>query len=166
MIFPPAAALTVVLNGKPVRSYNAPYVVHGRVMAPIEPFVTSIATEIRFDGSALIARLGDYFAQVPMRRSPLPQQYAQTYVAIGPIVRTLGAQIRYDAHTHIVYVRTPPVLLALPTPFNPAVPRVAPSIVFTPSPVQTPRPTVTGTPLPRRTPIPAERDVGPTPLPR
>lgn len=156
MIFPPAAALTVVLNGKAVRSYNAPYLARGRVMAPLEPFVTSVARVVEYDGSALVVRLGDYFAQIPMRGAPPPDRYAQTYVAIGPVLRTLGVRVRYDARERVLYVETPPALLALPTPFNPAVPRVAPTVVFTPEPVQTPRPAVTGTPLPRRTPVPVE----------
>lgn len=163
MIFPLAAALIVVLDGTPVRSYNAPYLAHGRVMTPIEPYVTAIAASVGYDGNALIVRLGDLFAQVPMKEPPAPERYARTYVEIGPIARTLGARVRFDAHSQTLYVETPRVALATPTPFNAAVPRVSPRAVFTPAPAQTPRPIVSGTPLPRRTPLPVQSRPSPDP---
>lgn len=164
MIFPLAAAtLTVVLNGTPVRSYNRPYIARGRVMAPLDPYVTAFARSIEYDGRALIVRLGDVFAQVPMHSAPPPGRYQNTYVALGPIARTLGAHVWYDAASQTVYVQTPRAALATPTPFNPAVPAVAPTSVFTPVPAQTPRPVISGTPLPRRTPVPAQSLPSPTP---
>lgn len=161
MIFPLAAVLTVVLDGAPVRSYNAPYLDRGRVMTPIDPFVTAIARSVGYDGRALIVRLGDLFAQVPMKTAPAPERYACTYVELGPIARTLGARVRYDASAHTLYVDTPRVALATPTPFNPAVPQAAPRDVFTPVPQPTPRPAVSGSPLPRRTPLPAQSPPNP-----
>lgn len=161
MIFPLAAVLTVVLDGAPVRSYNAPYLDRGRVMTPIDPYVTAIARSVGYDGRALIIRLGDLFAQVPMGTAPPPALYERTYVQLGPIARTLGARVRFDARTQTLYVDTPRMALATPTPFNPAVPRVAPREVFTPVPQQTPRPVVSGTPLPRRTPLPAQSPPNP-----
>lgn len=161
MIFPLAAVLTVVLDGTPVRSYNAPYLDHGRVMTPIDPFVTAIASSVGYDGRALIVRLGDLFAQVPMEAAPAPARYERTYVELGPIARTLGARVRFDARAHTLYIDTPRVALATPTPFNPAVPRVEPREVFTPVPQQTPRPAVSGRPLPRRTPLPAQSPPNP-----
>lgn len=161
MIFPLAAALTIVLDGTPVRSYNAPYLDRGRVMAPLDPYVTAIARSIEYDGKELVVRLGDVFAQVPMRSAPPPGRYECTYVALAPIARTLGARVWFDARTHTLYVRTPQVAFATPTPFNPAVPRVAPTGVFTPAPPQTPRPVVSGTPLPRRTPLPVQSPPNP-----
>ena len=155
--------LTVVLDGTPVRSYNPPYLQHGRVMTPIEPYVTAIARSVGYDGQALIIRLGDLFAQVPMPAPPPPERYARTYVQFGPIARTLGARVRFDARSNTLYVDTPRAALATPTPFNPAVPRVAPRDVFTPTPAQTPRPVVSGTPLPRRTPIPVQSPPSPAP---
>jgi hypothetical protein len=146
--------LTVVVDGTPVRSYNAPRLERGRVMAPIEPYLTRIAKSINFDGEALIVRLGDLFAQVRVESAPPPDRYASTYVEIGPIARTLGARVRFDSRSRTLYVETPRLVLATPTPFNPAAPQAVPSEVFTPTPQQTPRPIVSGTPLPRRTPIP------------
>lgn len=156
MIFPLAAVLTIVVDGTPVRSYNAPRLEHGRVVAPIEPFVTHIARSIGYDGTALIVRLGDYFAQVPLASAPQPDRFASTYVQLAPIARTLGARVRFDGRTHTLYVQTPPSVLATPTPFNAAVPFALPREVFTPVPQKTPRPTVNGPPLPRRTPIPVQ----------
>jgi hypothetical protein len=157
VIFPLAAvALTVVLDGTPVRSYNKPYIERGHVMAPIEPYVTLLAASIEYDGHALIIRRGDVFAQVPMSGALPPGRYATTYVALAPIARTLGAQVRFDVRTRTLFVRLPAPAFATPTPFNPAVPLVAPTPVFTPAPVQTARPKVSGTPLPRRTPVPVQ----------
>lgn len=157
MIFPlAAAALTVMLDGEPVRSYNRPYIEAGHVMVPLDPYVTGLARSIEYDGQALIVRRGDVFAQVPMESAPPPGRYQSTYVELAPIARTLGARVWFDARTRTLYVQTPRVALATPTPFNPAVPQVAPTAVFTPVPVQTPRPVVSGTPLPRRTPLPAQ----------
>lgn len=163
MIFPLAAILTVVLDGTPVRSYNAPYLAHGRVMAPIEPYVTAIAASMEYDGKALIVRRGDLFAQIPMDAAPPPERYARTYVEIGPIARTLGARVHFDSRANTLYVETPRVELAMPTPFNPAVPRIAPRAIFTPTPAQTPKPAVSGAPLPRRTPLPVQSPPSPGP---
>ena len=159
MIFPlAAAAFNVTINGIAVRSYNEPYVQRGRVMAPIEPFVTSVAASIEYSGGMLIVRRGDRFAQLAMRR-PHPAHFQSTFVPIGPLLRTIGVWIAYDAATRTVAIVSPRVPLTTPTPFNPAVPWVAPRVVFTPSPAQTPKPVVTGIPLPRRTPLPASTSV-------
>jgi hypothetical protein len=167
VIFPLAAAvLTIVLDGMPLRSYNKPYIDRGHVMVPIEPYVTALAASIEYDGRALIVRRGDAFAQVPMASAPPPGRYLNTYVAFASIARTLGAQVRFDARTQTLYVQLPPAAFATPTPFNAAVPRVAPTAVFTPSPAQTARPAVTGSPLPRRTPVPVQAQPSPVPQDR
>jgi hypothetical protein len=163
VIFPlAAAALSIVIDGNVVRSYNAPYVVSGHVVAPLEPFVTGIAASIGYSGGTLIVTRGDRFAQVPFAIPPDPGHYQSTYVEIAPLLRTLGARVWYDAHEHTLFVETPHLVLATPTPFNPAVPQPAPTAVFTPTPATTLRPIVTGTPSPRRTPLPAN---APSPLP-
>ena len=54
MIFPLLApALVVVLNGAIVHSYNPPYLHNGRVVAPLEPYVTAVAGRIGYNGSSL-----------------------------------------------------------------------------------------------------------------
>jgi hypothetical protein len=172
VIFPVAAVtLTVVLNGTALRSYNAPYIANGHVQAPLEPYVTAFAQSLGYDGKSLIVRSGDLFAQIPLKQAPQPQHYAATYVELAPLVRTLGGRVAWNGRLRVLYVRMPEPPLATPTPFNPAVPLVAPAMVFTPTPAQTPRPQVTGTPLPRRTPLPVQPPLNPahpspTPAPR
>jgi hypothetical protein len=148
-----------MLNGTVVHSYNAPYVRAGRVMAPLEPFVTSIAASIEYIGGTLVIRRADRFAQIPMRQEPHPSHFQSTFVQIAPVFRTLGIRVSYDAARRALVVQTPSAPIATPTPFNPAVPLIAPRAVFTPTPAQTPRPAVTGSPLPRRTPLPFSADV-------
>lgn len=156
MIFPFAApALVVVLNGVVVRSYNPAYVRNGRVIAPLEPFVTRIAAKIAYSGGMLIISRGDRFAQVALKARSVPMQWTRIYVPIAPILRTLGLDVSYDAAMRRVEIVTPGPVVATPTPFNLAVPLVAPTAVFTPSPQTTPRPVVTGKPIPRRTPLPS-----------
>jgi hypothetical protein len=149
----------VTLNGTVVRSYNAPYVRAGRVMAPLEPFVTSVAGSIEYIGGTLVIRRADRFAQIPMPQEPHPSRFQSIFVQIAPVLRTLGIRVSYDAARRALVVQTPSDAVATPTPFNPAVPFVAPRAVFTPTPAQTPRPTVIGTPLPRRTPLPFSTEV-------
>ncbi len=160
MIFPLAAsALTVVLNGTVVRSYNQPFLQAGRVMAPLEPFVTCVAASIEYSGGELVVRRADRFAEVPIAGQPQPARFQSTFVPIAPVLRTLGARVTYDAKLRALIVEVPRLPLATPTPFNPAVPWVPPRAVFTPTPAQTSRPVVTGTPAPRRTPLPVSTSV-------
>lgn len=152
MIFP--SAPSVVLDGSVVHSYVAPFIRGGHVMAPLDPFVTRVSASIEYSGGTLIVRRADRFAQIEMP-PPYPSQFKTTYVEIAPILRTLGVAVSYDAAHRRLIVRTPSPVLATPTPFNPAVPRILPNPVFTPTPPPaTPRPQFTGTPSPRRTPIP------------
>lgn len=162
MIFPLAAAtLTILLDGTPLRSYNPPYIEAGHVMVPLDPYVTAIAASIEYDGRVLVIRRGDIFAQVVMERAPDPERYQSTYVQLAPIARTLGARMTFDARTRTLEIHTPRIAAPVsPTPFNPSVPQVAPTAVFTPTPMQTPRPAVSGTPLPRRTPVPLQSPPG------
>jgi hypothetical protein len=155
MIFPLLTpALVVVLNGAIVHSYAPAYVVRGHVVAPLEPYVTAVAASIGYSGSELIVTRGDRFAQLPMAANTAPAQWAQTYVEIAPLLRSLGARVAYDPQSRRLEIDTAKIVVVTPTPFNPAVPTAAPSMVFTPSPVATPRPEVSGKPAPRRTPLP------------
>lgn len=154
MIFPLAApALVVLLNGSVVHSYSPVYVKNGRVLAPVEPYVTAVAGSIAYHGSRLIVMRGDRFAQLPVEAPAPPAQWAQTYVEIAPLLRDLGIRVAYDARARRLEIDTrDSVTIAAPTPFNPAVPLASPAAVFTPVPQSTPRPAVTGKPAPRRTP--------------
>jgi len=155
MIFPLIApALVVVLNGAIVHSYSPAYVVHGHVVAPLEPYVTAVAASIGYSGSALIVTRGDRFAQLQVAANIAPSQWAQTYVEIAPVMRSLGVRVTYDPQSRRLEIDTAAPIVVTPPPFTPAVPAASPSAVFTPSPIATPRPQVNGKPAPRRTPLP------------
>ncbi|MHB1550838.1 MAG: hypothetical protein ACYCX6_06550 [Vulcanimicrobiaceae bacterium] len=157
MIFPLAARppVTLVVDGAIVPSYNRAYLAHGRVMATIDPVLTAVADRIEYVGGTMIVSRGDRFAQIRLLRRPQPSELANLYVAVAPILRALGEVVSYDPATRVLEVRPrSEALVALPTPFNPAVPEAPPSAVFTPAPIPTPRPIFTGEPIPRRTPIP------------
>jgi hypothetical protein len=79
------------------------------------------------------------------------------YVELGPIIRSIGASAAFDATTKtLTVILTPAGAIATPPPFDPTLPRVEPTMVFTPSPPPaTPRSTESGLPRPRRTAIPA-----------
>lgn len=145
-----------MLDGRVLRSYVPAFIERGHVIAPIEPFVTSVADRIGYSGGMLVVTRGDRFAQIPVLVRLPPLDLVQTYVEIAPILRTLGERVCYDARRHVLIVTSPRRPLATPTPFNPAVPRSPPAVVFTPEPVPTPRPVFSGPPIPRRTPVPAE----------
>ncbi len=149
-----AVSLTLVVDGQVIPSYTPAYVEGGRVFAPVDPFLTAVADRIGYDAGAMIVTRGDRFAQIRVGEQPSPTELRTTYVAVAPILRTLGESVRYDPARHELRIDTPGRTVALPTPFNAAVPRVAPTPVFTPTPVATPRPVFSGRPVPRRTPIP------------
>jgi hypothetical protein len=128
--------------------------VRGHVLAPIEPYVTAVAATIGYSGSQLIVTRGDRFAQLSIPSNTAPAQWAQTYVEIAPLLRSLGARVAYDPQSRRLEIDTAKIAVVSPTPFNPAVPAATPSIVFTPAPIPTPRPQINGKPAPRRTPLP------------
>ena len=155
MIFPlTAAALQIVVNGVPVRSYRRPYIDRGRVMASVDPFLTMLSASVEMQNGGVLVRRGDRFAQA---------QLYDGYVAIAPVLRSLGAQVAYDAAARRLVVTMRPLPLATATPFNAAVPQAPPLAVFTPVPSPTEKPVVAAKPLPRRTPLPV---ISATPKPR
>ncbi len=148
--------LVVLLNGAIVHSYSPVYMRGGHVMAPLEPYVTAVAASIGYSGSQLVVTRGDRFAQLWVESRTLPGQWAQTYVEIAPLLRSLGVRVAYDVRARRLEIDTAEPIVAPPTPFNPAVPLASPAAVFTPAPVTTARPKVIGKPAPRRTPLPVE----------
>lgn len=164
---PPQRTVTVLVDGRRIVAYRQAVLRNGRVLAPVEPFVTAVGTKLSYDGTTLVVSRGDRFTQVKLARRPSPRELQWTYVSLAPIVRTLGATVRYDALRATLDVRVPhdgPVVT--PTPFNPAVPQAAPTTLFTPVPAVTPRPIFSGKPLPRRTPVPWEPSPAPRSTPR
>ena len=161
VVFPPAVAVAILVNGTRILAYERPYEAHGRIFAPVRPFVTQVADRVWFAGGCLLIERGSRIVRIriPVR---MPDALDRDYVPIAPILRALGEDVRYDATRRIVEVRGPKMPVDTPTPFNARAPQVAPTGVFTPTPVATPRPVWTGPAIPRRTPIP--RSV-PTPTP-
>jgi hypothetical protein len=146
VIFPPAAALSIVLNGSVVRSYRPAYVARGHVMTPVSPYLTAVASSIECTPEGVVVRRGDRFATAAVHDG---------YVEIAPVLAALGARVSYEAARRALIVELEPAApVATATPFNPAVPLAPPSAVFTPIPAPTTRPTVIGRPMPRRTPLP------------
>jgi len=156
-LFPPAAAVTVAIDGHPVLAYHAAYLCGGHVYAPLRPFVTSVAYRLWYEGDTLVIARGD--REVRVRLDPRqPAALDDVYVPVARILQRLGATVAYHAKRLDVRVRYLP--LSSPTPFNPLLPSQSPQAVFTPMQSPTPRPVWTGSPLPRRTPLPI---VEPTP---
>ena len=144
--------MTVVVDGRPIESYNGAYATAGRVYAPLRPFVTALADRIWFDGNVLVIVRDGHTVTIRMQ-SRAPDALDHAYVPLAPVLRSLGEIVQFE--TGRVIVRTPAIpTVASPTPFDPAVPSASPWPVFTTAPSATPRPVWTGSPIPRRTPLP------------
>lgn len=144
-----------MLDGQPLAAYVRAYDAGGRVFAPVRPLISRLADRVWFErGTLLIEGRGE---RVQVKVVPGgANQLDGLYVMVAPVLRALGATVRYDAKQHRLIVNVPAHRIVVsPTPFNPAVPSVAPSAVFTAPVTPTPRPIWTGSPLPRRTALPA-----------
>lgn len=150
----------MLLDGQPVRSYAPIYLVGGQVVGPIEPFVTRLARGITYDDGVAVVSGDGRTVRVRILWYQ-PGSPAQAYVALGPLLRDLGASVRLDRRDALVLVASPPVVLSTAEPFDPTAPQASPQTVFTPEPVTTPRPTWMGTPRPRRTPTPRTTSLPP-----
>ena len=151
MLFPPTAAVTVTIDGRPVLAYHAAYLLGGHVYAPLRPFVTRVAYRVWYEGDSLVVARGDRRVRIPLQPRQ-PSALDGAYVPLASIVRALGAAVTYEPQ-HLE-IRTRYIPLSSPTPFDAALPSAPPQIIFTPTPVSTPRPVWSGSPLPRRTPLP------------
>jgi hypothetical protein len=152
-LFPPATPVTIVINGRPLASYQRAYVAGGRVFAPVDPLLVRLADRIWYDGDTLVVERGT--RRVRVRLAGLfPEQLDGAYVAAGPVLRGLGIASSFDpAGRRLLILIASGGVVATPTPFDPALPSAPPAAVFTPAPALTPRPVWTGSPLPRRTPL-------------
>jgi len=148
-----AIPIAILLNGSPLRSYNPPYLVHGRIEAPVAPFLTRIADRIGYVGEVMIVIRGN--ATVRIRTGPHdPKSLQAVYVPIAGALRALGARITYDARRKVLEIQAGGHrLMQTMPPYEVRSPGPAPTTVFTPEPVQTTRPEYTGSPHPRRTPV-------------
>jgi hypothetical protein len=158
-LFPPGAPVTIVVDGRPLAAYVCAYLYAGRVLAPARPLLTQVADRLWFDGDVLVVERGTRRVRVlvgPGSRGRLDA----LYVTAGPVLRAIGADVRYDSADRRMTVRSPLRTLVSPTPFNPLLPSPPPQEVFSPSPVATPRAVWTGSPLPRRTALPLSQPPG------
>lgn len=152
-LFPPGSPVAVVIDGRPLAAYARAYLAGGRVFAPVVPLFTRVADRFWFVDDTIVVQRDGHVVRVRL----VPRfggALNGTYVPAGPVLRDLGATVRYEPDTHRLIVRMPPAAVTSPTPFNPLTPSVAPSAVFTPAEPATPRPLWTGSPLPRRTALP------------
>lgn len=153
-ILPVAAAIVVLLEGRPVSAYAPAYVVAGRTYAPIVPYVSRLVDRVGYEGNLLVLSRGARRAF--LRLSPsAPDALDRRYVALAPVLRALGVSVQYDGRTHSVDLALPrPAEVASPEPFDPLAPQAPPRVVFTPAPAPTPRIVWRGPAVPRRTPLP------------
>lgn len=152
-LFPPGAPVTIVLDGRPLVAYAPAYLEDGRVFAPARPVLTRLADRVWIDGNALVVQRGNRRVRVPIA-AEAAGTLDGLYVALAPVLRQIGVQSHYESAGRRFVVRSTPLPVAYPTPYNPTIPAVAPRAVFTAEPVPTPRPIWSGTPLPRRTALP------------
>jgi hypothetical protein len=153
--FPPPTPVSIIVDGRPLAAYVRAYAFEGRIYAPVSPLLTRLADRVWSQGDTLVIQRGEVRVRVVLAPT-LPGQLGGDFVAVGPVLRALGASVRYDPAGRRLIVRIPPrSAVVSPTPFNATAPSVRPSAVFTPAESPTPRPVWTGSPLPRRTPLPA-----------
>ncbi|HEY8321372.1 MAG TPA: hypothetical protein VIG46_06225 [Candidatus Baltobacteraceae bacterium] len=159
----PPVALTLLLDGRPVRSYEPLYLTRGRVLGPVDPFLTRVADRIGYAAGFAIFVRGGRVVRVRLAPGP-PAGLSRTYVALVPLLRALGERVRLDAASETLDVRSPGVpAIGAQGASEARMPPVPPRPVFTPTPVPTERPVWNGTPRPRRTPIPLQAWATPRP---
>ncbi|MGA8575131.1 MAG: hypothetical protein WB609_05495 [Candidatus Cybelea sp.] len=153
-LFPPGVPVAVIVDGRPLAAYQRSYLAEGRVFVPVSPLLTRLADRLWVEGNTLVVERYGRRIRVLLSTNGLGE-FNDAYVPAGPVLRSLGASVRYDPAARRLLV-TIPVRgpLESPTPFNPALASAAPSAVFTPPVSPTPRPQWTGSPLPRRTALP------------
>jgi hypothetical protein len=162
-----ADTVTIVVNGTIAASSAPARIRAGRVVAPLTPIVVRLVARAAYDPGTATVRI-----ERGGTRMVVPVAFVENdmpYVALGPVVRGIGGSAVFDSPTKTLTVLLGPAqTIATPPPFDPALPRVAPTTVFTPSPPPaTPRSTESGVPRPRRTAIPAlpSQPVAPPPEP-
>lgn len=158
-LFPPGVPVAVVVDGRPLIAYQRATLLAGRIYVPVAPLLTRLADSVSMRNGALVLQRGSRRVLIAAHPA-MPSDFDGVYVPAATILRALGVSVRYEPKTRrLTIATTPGTIVETPTPFNPAVPTVAPATVFTPLPLPTPRPVWTGSPLPRRTalPIPPNR---------
>ena len=147
-----AAIVVVVVDGTFVPSAPPASLRAGRVVVPTIVLARFADRVERAPDGTVVALRGDRRCVVhPLVESDPP------LVELAPLARCLGAtHVAFDTRAKALSIAFPPrATVATPAPFDPAVPQVSPTTVFTPEPAPpTPRVIDTGSPRPRRTAIP------------
>ena len=149
-----SGAVTIVVNGAIVASSAPARIQGGRVVAPFAPIVVRLVSRAAYRPATATIELerGETHIVVPVAfvENEMP------YVELGAVIRDIGGSAVFDSPTKtLTVVLAAAAPIATSPPFDPALPRVAPTTVFTPSPPPaTPRSTESGVPRPRRTAIP------------
>lgn len=148
------ATVTIVVNGSILSSFLPARIRHGRVVAPLTPVLSSLATRVMYghSGSTVTVERGGRRIVVPV----VFVEHDVPFVELAPVVRGIGGSADFDAPRKTLAISfDAPSAIATPAPFDPRLPEVAPHPVFTaPPPPEPPRGLATGIPHPRRTAIP------------
>ncbi|MGA8534085.1 MAG: hypothetical protein WB615_08255, partial [Candidatus Tumulicola sp.] len=136
-VFPPAPPVMVTVDGRRLAVYARARILYGRVYAPLS-LVRMLVDRMWFEDRVLVVERGARRARVPFVLR-FDGGLDVSAVALAPLLRELGDELRYHSSPPTLEVRTPPTApVASATPFaGEAVPRRP---VFTPEPVATPRP--------------------------
>jgi len=152
LVFPPAAPVTVAVDGRRIAAYVRAELAGGRVYAPLS-LLRTLVDRLWIEGGAVFVESAGRRARVPLALR-FSEGIGGLGVEVAPVLRALGDSVYYSPPSRTLEVRTPPpqpVASAQPPETMP----VAPRDVFTPEPSATVRPVWSGSPLPRRTPLPA-----------
>jgi hypothetical protein len=147
-----AALVTVVVDGTVVPSAPPARLVEGRVLAPAA-LVARLADRVTVaEDGGLTAQRGERACAV----RTVDGGAGVPFVVLAPLAQCLGAAVSWDGGSKSLGLAfEAPQPAGTHPPFDPSVPQVAPTAIFTPQPAPpTPRAIATGSPIPRRTPIP------------
>ena len=153
-VFPPAAPVAVLVDGRPLRSYASAYVQNGHVFVPLAPLVSHLADRSWFEGEVLVLQRDGRSVRVRVSHRDA-DELEVTFVPARAIFAQLGDDVDYYGRAKQLEIRVRRrAVVALPTPYAAPIVTIVPREIFTPSPGPMPQPAWTGPPLPRRTPLP------------
>ncbi len=163
-------AIIVLVNGAFVPSLPPARLLFGHFVAPLAPVIARIADQISVTGNDVaVVRAGHtcvfragtlaYRCDARIRLAGVAPfaRGGVVFLPLAEVVRGLGGSLEYDAPTGTVQIAVPTTgPVATPSPFDPGVPQVVPTQIFTPQPgPATPQVPQPGDPRPRRTAVPA-----------
>jgi hypothetical protein len=163
-----AALVTVLIDGVLVDGSVAARMRDGVVVAPLAPYLTTIAERIESDpggerfvfargARSISVALGSRVARAGASVEELPVapflHGEETFVPLAMVARALGGDVAFDTATKTLSVGFEPEPLATLAPAGPWTPGPGPYETFAPMATPAPAPRSTGIPRPRRTPL-------------